>query len=290
MTVSAPFSLSPVRLGILLTLLGMLLFALNDAMGKWLLTTYSVGQVLLIRSLFALLFLVPMIWRAGGVKLLIVQRRGLQALRVGFSTLEVLCFYGAVAAMPLADVATFWLAAPICVAALSPLLLNERASGARWIAIGLGFAGVLIALAPTGQGGFGPKALAIVGTLSFAMMVVTGRTLRGTPDLALVFWQNVGAGVAGLVLSPFAWVEPGRLDLLLLGLLGVVAMAAHICVTRALKLASAVIVAPFQYALLPYAILFGWLFFSDLPQPLTLLGAAVIAGSGLFLFWRGERA
>lgn len=290
MATRAPFSLSPVRFGILLTLLGMLLFALNDAMGKWLLTSYSVGQVLLIRSLFALLFLVPMIWRAGGVKLLVVQRRGLQALRVGFSTLEVLCFYGAVAAMPLADVATFWLAAPICVAALSPLLLNERASGARWIAIGLGFAGVLIALAPTGQGGFGPKALAIVGTLSFAMMVVTGRTLRGTPDLALVFWQNVGAGVAGLVLSPFAWVEPSSLDLLLLGLLGVVAMAAHICVTRALKLASAVIVAPFQYALLPYAILFGWLFFKDLPQPLTLLGAAVIAGSGLFLFWRGKRA
>jgi drug/metabolite transporter (DMT)-like permease len=271
-------------------LFGMFLFTLNDAMGKWLVATYSVGQVLLIRSAFALLVLAPFLWAAGLAAILPVDRPRLQLARAVLSTAEVFCFYSAVIHLPLADVMTYWLAAPIYVAALSPFLLGERVGPFRWAAIAVGFLGVLLALAPSGTVAPAATLVAVAGSLCFALMLITGRSLRGTPDKALVLWQILGALAAGLVLAPFAWVPPGPLDFLLLGALGIVAMLAHVCVNRALKLADAAVVAPIQYTLLPWAILFGWLFFADAPRATMLLGAGIIIGSGLFIFFREQRA
>jgi drug/metabolite transporter (DMT)-like permease len=276
-------------IGIGMMLLGMFLFSLNDAIGKWLVATYSVGQVLLIRSLFALVVLAVLLRASGFAPVLRVDRPMVQAARVAFSTAEVFCFYTAVTYLPLADVMTYWLAAPIYVAALSPFLLGERVGPLRWAAIAVGFVGVLIALAPSGAVAPAATVAAVIGSLSFALMILTGRSLRGTPDTTLVFWQTAGALVAGLVLAPLAWVPPTLPDFALLGLLGIVAMAAHICVNRALKLADAATVAPMQYTLLPFAIVLGWLFFRDVPGPAMLAGAAIIIGSGLVIFYR-ERA
>jgi drug/metabolite transporter (DMT)-like permease len=271
------------QLGVLLMLFGMALFSLNDALGKWLVASHSVGQVLLIRSLAALVVLAPFLWTFGIARLVRIERPGLQALRVLFSTAEVFCFYVAVRDLPLADVMTFWLAAPIYVAAVSPFLLGERVGARRWIAVGLGFAGVLIALAPSGAVSGTATAAAMIGSACFAAMVITGRSLRGTPDTALVFWQLIGAGLAGAVAAPLAWTQPTAFDWGLLSLLGVVAMGAHICVTRALKLADAALVAPLQYTLLPWAILLGWLFFGDVPTTAMLIGGLVIVAAGLLL-------
>jgi drug/metabolite transporter (DMT)-like permease len=278
------------QLGVLLMLLGMALFSLNDALGKWLVASHSVGQVLLIRSLAALVVLAPFLWSFGLSRLLRIERPGLQALRVVFSTAEVFCFYLAVRDLPLADVMTFWLAAPIYVAAVSPFLLGERVGPKRWLAVGLGFFGVLLALTPSGEVSGTATLAAIVGSGCFAAMMITGRTLRGTPDTALVFWQLVGAGLAGAVASPFAWTQPTAFDWTLLSLLGVVAMLGHICVTRALKLADAALIAPLQYTLLPWAILLGWLFFADVPGTAMLAGGAIIVLAGLILLIPERRA
>src|SRR5690606_22591116 len=115
-------------------LLGMLLFALNDAMGKWLVASYGLGQVILLRSLAALLILSPLLWKAGIAPIITAERPFMQLARVIFSTAEVFCFYYAVMYLPLADVMTFWLAAPIYVAAASPLLLGEHVGWRRWLA------------------------------------------------------------------------------------------------------------------------------------------------------------
>ncbi len=284
--------LSPAALGITLMLLGMFLFSLNDAIGKWLVATYSVGQVLLIRSAAALIVLLPFLWRWGWRPLVAVERPRLQAARVAFSTGEVVCFYWAVSHLPLADVMTFWMAAPLCVAAAAPLLLRERVGLWRWAATGAGFVGVLLALEPFGDGpGAGSAvAVALVGMGCFAAMVLTGRQLRGTPDTTLVFWQICGVLLAGAMLAPWAWVPPSGPDSALLGLLGVVAMLAHVCVNRALKLAPAAVVAPFQYTLLPWAVLLGWMFFGDLPRPAMLLGAALIIIAGLAMLLRERKS
>ena len=278
------------RLGIAIMLAGMLLFALNDVMGKWLVATYSVGQVLLIRSVAALIILTPFVWKAGLRALINVERPGMQALRVLFSSAEVYCFYFAVSYLPLADVMTYWLAAPIYVAALSPFLLGEHVGWRRWCAIVVGFCGVIVALEPSAATLTAPALISILGSFAFAFMLLSGRTLRGTPDTVLVFWQMAGAGLAGLATAPLGWVTPSAPDFMLLALLGVVAMVAHVCVNRALKLADAATVAPFQYTLLFWAIVFGWLVFADIPRPAMLVGAAIIVVAGLFIFFREQRA
>lgn len=280
---------SAARTGVLVMLLAMFLFSLNDAMGKWLVSAYSVGQVLLLRSAAALLVLLPFVWKTGLRPIVGAQRPGLQLARVVFSTLEVFCFYLAVSYLPLADVMTYWLAAPIYVAALSPFLLKEKVDPLRWGAIVLGFIGVIVALAPSGAFNLVAVVAALVGTMAFALMVVTGRTLRGTPDTTLVLFQTGGALLAGLFLVPFGWVTPSPADFLLLGALGVVAMVAHICVNRAVKLADAASVAPVQYTLLPWAIVFGYLFFGDVPQSTTLIGAAIIVASSFLIYLAENR-
>ncbi|MDP3898771.1 MAG: DMT family transporter [Mesorhizobium sp.] len=278
------------RLGIIIMLVGMLLFSLNDVMGKWLVATYSVGQVLLIRSAVAMIILLPFLWRGGIRPLIAVERPGMQALRVLLSSAEVYCFYFAVITLPLADVMTYWLAAPIYVAAMSPFLLGERVGWRRWLAILIGFCGVVIALEPSAATLTAPALISILGSFCFAFMMLSGRALRGTPDATLVFWQLAGAGLFGLVTAPFGWVTPSAFDLALLGLLGVVAMAAHVCVNRALKLADAATVAPFQYSLLFWAVILGFVVFGDAPRPAMLAGAVVIVVAGLFILFRERRA
>ncbi|HEY8267500.1 MAG TPA: DMT family transporter, partial [Xanthobacteraceae bacterium] len=124
--------------GIGLMLAGMFLFSINDAMGKWLVGTYSVGQLLLIRSVAALVLLAPFVWREGIAAYTNMERPGLQALRALLSTVEVAFFYWAVAYLPLADVVTFYLAGPIYVTALSVILLGEHVGWRRWTAVIVG--------------------------------------------------------------------------------------------------------------------------------------------------------
>jgi drug/metabolite transporter (DMT)-like permease len=281
-----PATRNTARIAIAVMLLAMLMFTLNDVMGKWLVATYSVGQVLLIRSAAAVIVLSPFLWRDGVKPLFAVERPGMQALRVLLSSAEVYCFYFAVITLPLADVMTYWLAAPIYVAAMSPFLLGERVGWRRWLAILIGFGGVVIALEPSAATLTAPALISILGSFCFAFMMLSGRALRGTPDTTLVFWQIVGAGLFGVVTAPFGWVTPTAFDLALLGLLGVVAMVAHMLVNRALKLADAAVVAPFQYTLLFWAVIFGFIVFGDIPRPAMLVGAAVIVAAGLFIFFR----
>jgi len=282
--------LSPTGLGVAVMLFGMLLFALNDAMGKFLVSTYSLGQVIAVRSIAAIIILLPIVWKAGLPKLVNVERPGLQVARVFFSTAELFCFYFAVAALPLADVMTYWLAAPIYVAALSPFLLGEKVGWRRWTAIGIGFVGVLIALKPSSASLTSAAFFSILGSAAFAFMMLSGRQLRNTPDTVLAFWQIIGAGLAGVVailVTPSGWIPiQSGFDLSLLALLGIVAMTAHVLVNRALKLADAATVAPLQYTLLLWAVVFGWLIFGDVPQLSIVIGAGLIVLSGLYIFFR----
>jgi drug/metabolite transporter (DMT)-like permease len=286
---ASPAKASSASTAVIIMLTGMLMFALNDVMGKWLVSTYTVGQVVFVRSVAAIVFLTPFLWWTGLKPLFAVERPVMQVVRVVLSTAEVFGFYFAVAYLPLADVMTYWLAAPVYVAALSPLLLGEKVGWRRWTAIGFGFLGVIIALEPSSAMFTLPAVISIFGSMAFAFMLMSGRSLRGTPDTVLVFWQTVGAGVAGLVTVPFAWTTPSSIDLTLLALLGIVAMLAHVLVNRALKLADAATVAPLQYTLLFWAIVFGWLVFGDVPSMSMMIGAALIVASGLYIFFR-ERA
>jgi len=258
-------------------------FSLNDVLGKWLVATYSVAQVLVLRSIAALLILGPMIWREGAEHLLRPKRPKLQLARVAAGTLEVACFYWAVSMMPLADTMAFWMATPIYVALASALLLGERLERARFAAVVLGFVGVLLALGASLNWGWLPMAVAMFGTAVYSAYLLLTRTLRGTPASVLAAYQMIGALLFGLVLAPLGWAPLNWFDAGLLMLLGVVGVAAHLAVTTSLSLAPAPVVVPWQYAMILWGILFGWIFFGDVPEPMMLVGVAVIIAAGLWL-------
>ena len=122
------------------------------------------------------------------------------------------------------------------------------------------------------------------GSFAFALCMIVTRRLRGTPDLTLVIWQTVAALLLGVVMAPFQWVPPGPVDVLLLGLLGVIAMLAHMATNRSLKLAPASVVVPYQYTLIVWAVLLGWTVFGDVPALSTLIGVAIIIAAGVWIF------
>lgn len=266
-------------------LLAALLFALNDTLGKWLVATYSVGQVLVLRSLAALVVLAPLARRDGAEHLLRPARPGLQALRVLLGSVEVAAFYWAVSMMPLADTLAFWMATPVFVAVASALFLREPLGAARLAAITAGFVGVALALgARPADAGWLPAAVAGVGVAAYTGFLLCTRGLRGTPAGALAVYQMLGALALGLALLPTGWAAtPGPLDAALLMLLGAVGAGAHLLVARSLALAPAAVVVPWQYSMIVWGVLFGWAFFGDVPTPPMLLGVAVIVAAGLWL-------
>jgi S-adenosylmethionine uptake transporter len=272
--------------GILLMLAGDFMFALNDAMGKWLVTSFSVGQVVLIRSIGAFIVLGPMIANQGTDKLFQMERPLLQLLRVVATTVDTGFFYAAVVYLPLADVMSFYMAGPIYVAALSHLLLGEKVGWRRWLAILVGFCGVLVILKPSSAAFSLSSAFALTGSIAFAFAIILNRRLRGTSDTTLVTWQTIGTLIVGGVLAIGAWRTPSALDLGAMLLLGLVSCAAHLMITRALKLAPASTLAPLHYTLLLWAVVFGLVFFGDVPGPRILVGSAIVVLAGLFIFHR----
>ena len=274
--------------GIGLMLIGIFFFSLNDAMGKYLIATYSVSQLLLLRSAAGLAVLAPFIWREGWGAFTSAPRPLVQWLRPLCSTFEVGCFYWALAYMPLADVMTFYLAAPIYVTALSPFILREHVGWRRWAAVIIGFVGVMVALNPSAQSLTPASFVAIAGSLAYSLFLIGTRLVRGTSDVVLVTASFGGALIFGLVAAPFTWVALNGRDAALLILLGVVATGAHLCVNRSLKVAPASVVVPYQYTMIVWAIVLGYIFFGDIPRTTMLVGATIIIVAGIYIFIREQ--
>jgi len=268
-----------------LMLLSIFMFSFGDALGKFMVATYSVGQLLWLRACAALIVLLPMIWRQRA-EFLHLERPWLQLLRVTLSTLEVAAFFLATVYLPLADVITYYLACPIFVTALSAIVLRERVGWRRWSAVLIGFCGVLIALRPSSQTVSWPAMIALGGSLSFAVLMLITRSLRATPDIVLASSQFAGTFVLGALLSPIGWVTPSLGSLSLFAAAGCISAGALLCVNRSLKLAPASVVVPYQYSMIIWAVIFGYFVFGDVPSIATLAGAAIIIGAGLYIFLR----
>lgn len=273
--------------GIALMLLAVWLFSFGDALGKYIVATYSVGQLLLLRAAASLTLMSPAIWRQRAA-LRNIQRPGLQVIRVVLSTLEVAAFFAASVYLPLADVITYYLAAPIFVTAASAIFLGEHVGWRRWSAIVVGFIGVIIALRPSTQAISWPAMIALAGSASFAALMIITRSLRGTPDIVLTSAQFCGTLLFGLIAAPFGWVTPSLPDLGLFAAAGCISIAAALGVNRSLKLAPASVVVPYQYTMIIWAVIFGYVVFGDVPSAAMLAGAAVIIVAGLYIFLREQ--
>jgi drug/metabolite transporter (DMT)-like permease len=273
--------------GIGLMLLSVFMFSFSDALGKFMVATYSVGQLLWLRATAALIVLAPMVWRHR-TAFTRLERPWLQLFRTILSTLEVAAFFLATVYLPLADVITYYLACPIFVTALSAIVLRERVGWRRWSAIVIGFCGVLIALRPSSQTVSWPALIALGGSTSYAVLMLITRSLRATPDIVLASSQFAGTFVLGALLSPVGWVTPDLGGLGLFAAAGVISVGALLCLNRSLKLALASVVVPYQYSMIVWGVMFGYAVFGDVPSWQTIVGAAVIIGAGLYIFLREQ--
>src|SRR5271169_5088269 len=190
-------------LGVVLYLAGIAMFAVNDALGKWLVADYGVGQLMLLRSIGAGFVLAPLIVSLR-IKFIDPRRPGLQALRVLCAATDTFAFYYATRYMPLADVMTFYMATPLIVTALSAPLLGEKVERFRWIAVWIGFVGVLIALRPSPHMFSWAAPIALFGATTFALSRTITRELRASTGCRSFFGNS--SARASSARRPF----PGR--------------------------------------------------------------------------------
>lgn len=272
------------------------LFAGMDATVKLLMADHSLVQVLFFRALFGLVPLAPLLWRDGS-RAVATRRPLAHMVRSVIGLGAVGCFFMAVHRLPLAQVTVIGFAAPLLTTALAVPLLKERVSPGRWLAVAAGFGGVLLVAGPaawpggSGDGGTGEgAAFAVAGTLLYALMMVLLRDMGRTETaVSTVFWFSALTLPLTGAARPFAWRAPDAAAWGLFAAAGILGGVGQLAISRALRLAPASVVAPFDYFHIVVSASLGWLLFAEVPGPGTLAGAAVVAGAGLYVI-RAEKA
>jgi drug/metabolite transporter (DMT)-like permease len=224
----------------------------------------------------------------------LATKRPLSHLRRSFTGVcAMFTYFSALKFLPIADVTAISFASPLIIVALAAVMLGETVRLYRWSAVGVGFVGVLIMVSPhlsLGAGTAAPTvglvlALSNAVLVSFTMIFI--RMMSGSEHaLAIAFYFQLSTTVVSSLTLPFAWVTPVGDDLVLLVLLGILGGFGQLFMTNSYRFAQASTLANFDYAAMVWAILFGWLFFSELPAVAVYVGAAIVIASGLFIAFR----
>ncbi len=276
-------------LGIYAKLVSLVLFSTMDALVKWLGDSYGPFQLMLFRSGIAMVPLFVLIARSGGLKVVRSNRPWMQAGRICAGFASLLGFFYVFPRMPLVDVYAISFAAPLFMVALSVPLLGETVGVRRWCAVAVGFAGVLIMLEPWNMSFHWLSLAVLAATFSYALStVLVRRVSRYDHDAATIFWFSLIASSVSLVGAIPEWKAPTPLDWLLLCSLGLLGGLAQILVTRALRQAPASILAPFDYASIVFALLYGYVVFHEAPSTAVWYGLPLVIGSGLYVLHREQ--
>ena len=292
---------SATLLGITTLVLGMLIFSLQDIAVKWIGGDYPVLQIVILRSLVALPFAFLFL-RAEGLRgLPRTPHPWLECLRGFLLFLSFTTYMMGLAALPLADMAALRNSGPLMITLLSVAVLREKVSLRHWLALLVGFAGVLLIVQP-GSATFNLGSIfALLAALFYAIATIITRRLRATDSSAVMgYYTSLIYVLAGLVLAPLAlfvgelpgahpsiaflfrpWGMPTLLDGVIMGGLGVVWAVAMLFIARAYSLAQASVAAPFEYTSLLFNIIWGLLLWREAPSSLVLAGAALIVVSGI---------
>ena len=269
--------------GILLIVASTVFFAGADALTKVLASSLPVPEIAWIRYVIFSLLTLPLLLRNGGVGVLRSGHPGLQLLR-GLATVgSTLLFTASLQLLPVADATAINFVSPILITALSIPLLGEVVGWRRWVASAVGLVGVLIIIRP-GTSTFGAAALLpLCAAASWASAAVITRMMSGMdrPITTLTYTALVGTAALSLVV-PIVWVVPSWGELGLGLCIGLLSTAGHWLVVLAYRHAPASTVAPFSYVQLIWAGILGLLVFRAVPDLWTVMGAGIIALSGLY--------
>lgn len=265
-------------------------FALMDAALKTLATIYPVAQVVALRGLTALpLVCLYILWRKEGHTLLRV--RGWLHLMRGALIVLMLWFYAeGLKALALTEAYTIFFIAPLLITLLSVRVLNEQVRASHWLAIGLGLLGVVIAMRPNGESFLSFGALAVLASAGcYAVSAIMARILSRTDSSASVlFWTSLMLAVGPSAMAAGNWTEIAAQHWHLVATLAVTGFLGQVAITEAFQHGQASVVAPFEYSALAWGMALDWLLWHTVPDHYTLLGAAIIVGSGIYLI-RMER-
>jgi len=283
-------------------------FTTNDMAIKWLSGDYPLHQIVMTRSLIAILLtlaiLVPL---EGGYRNLLTRRWRVQVLRGSVVVVANIAFFLALSSLPLAEMTAIFFVAPLIITMLSAILLAESVGPRRWVAVLIGLVGVLVMLRPGSAAFQWAALLPLVAAFCYALAQILVRTL-GTSEKAstmatyihacfvvvgIAFGLATGDGrFAGPDASPQidfllrAWIWPNPTDMAIMLGLGILNAVGGYLVSQGYRLSEAALVAPFEYTALPLAVFWGVLLWDDWPDANAWVGIVLICGAGLYVFYR----
>lgn len=276
------------QIGIALVTATTLMFAVLDTSAKWLVQTVPVLQVVWLRFVFHALLTTAIFMPSMGVGLFKIHNPRLQLLRGVMLALMTGLNFFALQYLQLAETGAVQFSVPILIALISALWLHEKLDLKKWLAICMGFAGVLVIIRP-GSNGFHPAILlSIMNALLYAAFNLMTRRLAGSDHP--ISTQLASAMVPTVVLAPFAiwyWQTPDSWQVwCVLVLAGLTGGLGHTASALAHRYATAAVLGPFLYQQIIYMSFGGWLIFGQIPDAAVVLGAAIVVLSGLYLLWR----
>jgi drug/metabolite transporter (DMT)-like permease len=283
-----PVAQSP-ALGILLRVLAMALMAMLAAIVKACAERgVPVLEIIFFRNAFAFIPVMLYIWRTSGFGVLRTRRPGPHLTRSAVGLTGMICGFTAVSLLPLTQSTAISFSAPLFMVALSALILKEPVGIHRWLAVAVGFVGVLIMVHPDPRQFVGVGVLfAIAAAVGSAGAMIAIREISRTePGPTIVFYFTLAGTAAGLASLPFGWVMPSPGVLLLLIAAGLIGGTGQLLLTEAIRRAPVAVVAPFDYTQLVWAGLIGFLVWGETPAVFTLVGAMVVAASSTYILWR----
>lgn len=275
--------------GILFTAVAYMLFSMQDASIKLLVTSLTVWQILFFRSAMILAGCTAI----GGRKLLVDSLRSsafVPMLLRSFLILGAwLCFYNAAKYLQLAELTTIYFGAPVIVTILSIFILGEKVPLVRWLAVLIGFVGVYIACDPATLGISMPVVLVLAAACQWALAIVLMRkiALHERTMVQIVLNNGFYLVIAGLPLI-FLWKTPALHEWLLLTGLAIVGGIGQFALFEGMKRAPVSVIAPFEYTSLVWAFVFGYSIWGDVPRHEVFVGAALIFLAGMVII-AGER-
>ena len=278
--------------GIALTAAGYALFSVQDASVKWLVETYAVPQILFLRSIV----IVALVLAIGGRRNIdnFVRSRNKVALIVRAALIlgAWLFYYSAARYLGLPELTTFYFAAPIVAVGLSAILLKERVGVTRWMAVLVGFGGVVVAAGPSLTVDVGPALAALIAAVCWGSSVVLVRWINRsdtTPTQMLV--SNLLFAMSCLLVLPWLWKTPDPWSFALMVGLGFTGGLGQYLIYEGFRFAPASVVAPIEYTGLVWAFLYGYAIWAHVPQRHVFAGAGLIIVSALMLVWfEGRRS
>ncbi len=261
-------------------------FSIMDLIVKWS-ESYPLGQVIFFRGFFGLLFYFLIIPRERLKNFYYTKRAGLHFLRCLFGLIALLSIFTALRNLPLATVVSISFAAPIFTTIFSIFLLNEKVGYFRWLAVLVGFVGVIIITEPGLSSLNSYYIFPIIFVLGMSYVAITIRQLSTTEPVWLIS-LNFSAAItfAGILTVPYGWVMPSLYDLFMLSMVGIFGGVANLWLSQSYKFSEVSLVSPLKYLALIFAIIFGYLIWGEVPSIKTLLGSILVILSSAIIFRR----